>query len=238
MTYEQIIEALKESDNNRSTVNVTIPEGYTLQNIAETLDSDGICSKADFLDAVEKQTYAFRSAGGIPADGKRFYKLEGYLFPDTYNFYKKEAPKSVVQTFLNNFDAKFTDALSQKAKSMNMTTDQVIPLASFIEKEANNKDEMPRVSAVFHNRLEKGVEGAADRKFLESDATLFYITRTIQPVLKLTDTQLNSPYNTYKYQGLPPGPICNPGMDSINAALNPSKDLTLIHKSRCRRTTM
>lgn len=217
MSYDAIIRELR-SAAARETVKVTIPEGYTLQKTGELLESKKVCTKQEFLTAVQKTDVKFDFNSQIPNSSQRFYRLEGYLFPDTYEFYVGQAPDTVVKKMLDNFDKRINDELRKKIKDSGMTTDQVITLASIIQAEAGKTEEMPKVSSVFHNRLSNGVDG---QKMLQSDATIFYATRDIVPILSKDSTETASAYNTYKHEGLPPGPICNPGLNAIDAALNP-----------------
>ena len=219
MSYQAIIVELR-TPAARATVKVMVTEGYTLQQIGALLEKDGVCSQQDFLTAAGSSAVSFDFSSQIPENSERFYRLEGYLFPDTYEFYKQDSATAVVQKMLDNFDSRFDATLRKQAASSGMTVDQIITLASIIQKEAGTTSEMANVSSVFHNRLQNGVAGA---KFLQSDATIFYVTRDITPVLTTQDTQLASAYNTYKHEGLPPGAICNPGLDAIRAAISPAK---------------
>lgn len=220
MDYATIISTLTDNKQNRAVVKVTIPEGYTLRQIASTLEDKKICTADSFLNACEDDTFQFKYMTKDMQSEKRFYKLEGYLFPDTYEFYVKTPPHTVAQKMLDNFAAKFTDSMVTQAKQRNMTVDQVVTLASIIQAEASKQSEMPTVSSVFHNRLEKGT---GSLNMLQSDATIFYITRTIERALKQSDLAVNSPYNTYRNKGLTPGPIGNPGTAALNAAISPSQ---------------
>lgn len=219
MSYQAILVELR-TPAARATVKVMVPEGDTLQQIGALLEKDGVCSQQDFLTAAGSSSVRFDFSAQIPDNSERFYRLEGYLFPDTYEFYKQDSATAVVQKMLDNFDTRFDASLRKQAASSGMTVDQIVTLASIIQKEAGAASEMANVSSVFHNRLANGVAGA---KFLQSDATIFYVTRDITPVLTTQDTQLASAYNTYKHEGLPPGAICNPGLDAIRAAMSPAK---------------
>ena len=224
MGYDDIIAILKNPAKNKLLVHVTIPEGKTMQQIGQILEKAGVCTQQEFLTDVEAGGYKFTNDALIPNDKNRFYRYEGYLFPDTYDMYQGSTGKSAAQKMLTNFDKKFDATLSARAKEIGMTIDQVITLASIIQAEAGKLDEMKRVSSVFHNRLTNGVKENGNRKLLQSDVTIFYGKRDITNGLKqLTqaDTKIVSAYNTYINEGLPPGPICNPGLDAINAALNP-----------------
>ncbi len=220
LSYDEIVQALKSSSSSRATARVTIPEGYTIQDIGALLEKDNVCSKQDFINSVNNASLTFDFSSKIPNDPNRFYRLEGYIFPDTYEFYLHQSSDSVVKKMLQNFDVRFDSTLRKQAAVSGMTVDQIVTLASIIQKEASQVSEMGKVSSVFHNRLKYGVSGA---KLLESDATILYVTHDIEPVLTASDTQLESAYNTYKHEGLPPGAICNPGLDAIKAAISPEK---------------
>jgi len=181
---------------------ITIPEGYTCTQIAELLDKKEIAEKETFLKLLED----------------REKSLEGYLFPDTYEVPKKYGAENMSKVMLANFNQiamenKFTD----KAEEIGFSLNEIIILASIIEKEAKFSEEKNKVSSVFHNRLEKGMK-------LQSCATIQYILKKPKERLDENDLKIDSPYNTYLYKGLPPGPICNPGLDSIIAALEPEEE--------------
>lgn len=218
MSYGYIAAKLKNPANSRSTVKVTIPEGYTLQRIGDLLQKDNVCTKQDFLNSASSSRISFDFSSQIPNDDKRFYKLEGYLFPDTYEFFLHQSSDAVVKKMLSDFDTRYNTELRSATKQSGMTVDQVVTLASIIQTEASKTSEMGKVSSVFHNRLANGVNG---KKLLQSDATVLYVLRVIKPVLTSTDTEFSSDYNTYKKEGLPPGAICNPGVAAIKAALSP-----------------
>jgi len=210
-------------------VNVTIIEGWTQDQIGQYFEQQGLFSKKDFLAAVSKyDTSKFPLVDARP--NKK--SLEGYLFPDTYRFAKTATPDDVITKMLSNFSARLgtlsitgtVDAAS--AKYNNLSFPEIITLASIIEKESGGKgsvegpmslqDERDLVAGVFYNRLKIG-------QALESDATINYITGKDTPAASAVDITVNSPYNTYKFAGLPPGPICNPSLGSIKAALYPAQ---------------
>jgi len=181
---------------------ITIPEGYTYKKIAELLKKKEIAEKEVFLELVK--------------DSEK--TTEGYLFPDTYEVPKKYGAENTVKLMLSNFNQIATkNKFEDKAEKIGFSLDEIIILASIIEKEAKFSDEKSKVSAVFHNRLKKGMK-------LQSCATIQYILEEPKERLDEKDLKLDSPYNTYLYKGLPPGPICNPGLDSIMAALEPEED--------------
>ena len=183
------------------TYKITIPEGFTSTQIAELLDKKEVAEKEAFLKLVKNSEK----------------NSEGYLFPDTYEVPKKYGAEKMVKIMLSNFNQialenKFTD----RAEEIGFSLDEIIILASIIEKEAKFSDEKNKVSSVFYNRLKIGMR-------LQSCATIQYILGEPKERLDENDLKIDSPYNTYLYQGLPPGPICNPGLDSIIAALEPEE---------------
>jgi UPF0755 protein len=181
---------------------ITIPEGYTCTQIAELLDKKEIAEKETFLKLVK--------------DSEKSW--EGYLFPDTYEVPKKYGAENMVKVMLSNYSQiAIKDKFTEKAEKIGFSLDEIIILASIIEKEAKFSEEKNKVSSVFHNRLEKGMK-------LQSCATIQYILEKPKERLDENDLKIDSPYNTYLYKGLPPGPICNPGLDSILAALEPEEE--------------
>ncbi len=157
-----------------------------------------------FIDEIKNET------------AQRKVPLEGYLFPDTYLVYRDADTQSIVNKFLQRFQQIYTPEYEARASELNMTTDEVITLASLIQMEAKTGD-FKKVSAVFHNRLKANMK-------LGSDVTVQYVLGKKKLNLTSEDTAVDSPYNTYKYTGLPVGPICNPGKDAIEAALWPDED--------------
>lgn len=178
-------------------VKVTIPEGFTAKQIAELLAQKGLVNEETFLEKVKKD------------------KLEGYLFPETYFFEVGVSEEKIIEKMKQEFDRRITPEILEKAKKLKLSLHQLITLASMIEKEAG-KDDRKLVSAVFHNRLKKGM-------YLESCATILYALGKHKDKLNYKDLKVKSPYNTYLNYGLPPGPISNPGMDSILAAVEPAQ---------------
>lgn len=209
-----------------NTVTVTFPEGYTIVQIAQKLEQSKVCSAQAFLDACQKP------AAGIELDNAddRVFLLEGYIFPDTYEFYFDSDAQSVVDKFIENYNSKITDEMKQRAKALGYTMDQMMTLASVIQKECDaDIDECANVSSVFHNRL----KDPASFPKLESDVTTFYISQNLKDVLGYQDgvalenqndevKKYMELYSTYYCSGLPAGPICNPGLKAINAALRPN----------------
>ncbi len=209
---------LNEIKNNTSktakTVTITFPEGYNADQIMALLESNGVCSRAKLIEAMNTVDFSddFDFLTSMSNVENRYIKLEGYLFPDTYEFYLGEAAESVIKKFLNNFDNKWTDDFADAAQNLRLTVDQVIKLASVVEKEAVGAD-MPVVGSILHNRLAIGMP-------LECDSTSSYISSNKSGLSESEVIRLNALYDTYECDGMPVGAICNPGIDSIQAVLN------------------
>lgn len=156
--YEAITDTLRDPDQNKNQMTITIPEGQTVQQIADLFNQKGVCTQQDFRNALDAGGFMLYNAQ-IPSDPNRLNKYEGYLFPDTYTLLKGSSGKTAIQKMLSNFSEKFTPAMMDKAKQQGMTIDQIVTLASIIQKEANSKSVMADVSSVFYNRLHTGVNG-------------------------------------------------------------------------------
>lgn len=219
MTIPEIVNILCAGNEARRVTRFTIPEGYTASQIAQALFEAGMLEDQEQFLALCKDGTML--SGGyldplLNASDRR-YALEGYLFPDTYEVYEDAAAADILKKMLNRFAVVFTEEDANRARELNMTTDQVMTLASMIEKEAGAAEDFPRVSAVFHNRLKQGMA-------LESCATLSYALGVKKYTFTEEELSTVSPYNTYRNKGLPVGPICNPGRAAIEAALYPSEE--------------
>lgn len=209
MSYNDILDTLILAD--RGTIRVTIPEGYTLSQIAQILAEAGLCTTDDFFMALDPSLYDYRFLEALP---ERETKMEGYLFPATYDISPEATPREIVDMMLKTFDENFTDTYYARAKELGRSVDEIITLASIVERETNADTERAKVAGVFYNRLEINMP-------LESCATVQYVLGENKPVLSVEDTQIDSPYNTYRNYGLPIGPISSPGADCIKAVLYP-----------------
>lgn len=202
---------------------VTIPEGLSYRQIVNTFVKKELATVDKFDYAMKYQKYDYDFIKGIKDSNNREFKLEGYLFPDTYEFAMNASEKTIINVMLENFKNKITKEHYKRAKEIGMSMDEVITLASIIEREASNTKDRRLVSAVFHRRLK-----SKDLNKLQSCATIQYIFLNkegkVHEKLTYEDTKISSSYNTYIHAGLPPGPICSPGIDSINAALYPDED--------------
>jgi len=188
--------------------NVTVLEGLTIKAAAEALSGNLNLDKDEFL--LECSNRQLLDSLLIPTDN-----LEGYLFPNTYNFFYDESPRSVIDKMLSQFFANLPDSFEQKAKKLGLDFYEAVTMASLIEKEAMLDSERPLISAVYHNRLKI-------RMRLQCDPTVIYAMGGLKRPLYYNDLKYNSPYNTYQVYGLPPGPICSPGRASLKAAVNPA----------------
>ncbi|AEJ44045.1 endolytic transglycosylase MltG [Alicyclobacillus acidocaldarius] len=198
-------------------VNVTIPPGYDVVDIAARLAQDGVCSEAAFLKAVQADNYHQAFLKQLAGRRDVRYRLEGYLFPDTYQFYRNENPVDVVNEMLNDFAARVLTSANEAAmRADKLTLNETITEASLIENEAQVPSERPIIASVIDNRLKL-------RMRLQIDATVDYaIGRHLTVVTDADILDARNPYNTYLYGGLPPGPICSPSLASIEAVLHPA----------------
>ncbi len=208
-----VINRFVRGEAKSSEQSVTFPEGFTEHQIAARIaDRQGIGIK-DFLEATAPAAHSQQFS--FLADLSNNRTLEGYLFPDTYRIAKDDTSKDIIVRMLGNFDKKVTQELRDEITKQKRTLDDVVSMASIIEKEVQNADDMALVSGVLWKRIDRG-EG------LYADATLEYIVNK-DGELTVQDLAIDSPYNTRKYKGLPPGPISNPGLNAILAAIRPQK---------------
>ncbi len=223
LTEQPVPETSETETTLDPVVRVTFPEGLTTVEIAEKLEKNGVCKAADFMAAVRnvaavKDTYACLASLNNESD--RAFALEGYVFPDTYDFYRGESADRALARFLSNMESKWTSDMTERAKALGYTPDDIITLASVIQEEAGDPKEMGKVSSVLHNRLNSPAYGK-----LQCDVTINYINQRVtdSPYLTGDTGGYAEKYNTYKCDGLPVGAICCPGIDAINAALYPEE---------------
>ncbi len=213
MSYGDVVETLVKEGAKKETVRLTIPEGYSVENIIKKMTDEGIGDRESIEKALNAD-YDYGFLKKIPEKEGIKYKLQGFLFPSTYEFYKDVSPEEVIDEMLKTFEKEYS--------SVSGSTDNIydiITTASIIEREAKLDSERAAISGVIKNRLDKGMK-------LQMCATVLYaITDGIYDKQKVyyKDLEIKSPYNTYMYEGLPAGPISNPGIKSIKAALNPEK---------------
>lgn len=214
---KEILEVLTTGGAQKDSVMFTIPEGYTIEMIAKKLETEGICTEAEFLDAVQ-QDYDYWFLENIPEDEAIRYKLQGFLYPETYAITEEMTAEDIVKVMLNQFDKEFTEELRSQMEDQGKTVFEVVVIASMIERETLIDSERVMVSGVIKNRMEIGM-------MLQIDPTALYpLTEGLYDKTTVTydDIAIDSPYNTYKYYGLPIGPIANPSILSLEAALNPA----------------
>ncbi len=197
---------------------LTVPEGYNLYQIAALIEKSGLCSKEEFLQSATNPLLTRKM--NLNTD-----TFEGYLFPDTYYFPKEIPPEKIITTMLKRFRSVLSPEWVNQAEKSGLSLHQIITLASIIEKETGASFERPIISSVFHNRLKK-------RMRLESDPTVIYGITNFNGNITRKDLRTRTPYNTYKIRGLPPGPIANPGLEALEAALYPAKTSFLYFVSK------
>lgn len=221
MSATEILNQLISGDGRPLTAKITIIPGWTVEDIARYLVEEKILPNQDeFLKLCRtgenyKGYYFIEEALKTASAGERLYALEGYLSPNTYEIYTNSTPDAIIKRLLSQAEAAYLIAYDERAHELGMTMDEVFTLASMIEKEAKRAD-FAKVSAVFHNRLKMDMS-------LGSDVTIKYVSGSQKMVLNDQDLALDSPYNTYANKGLPPGPVCNPSMDAVIAALYPDE---------------
>lgn len=223
MNMFEIASLLTTGDGNPITTDITIIPGTTVETIAANLKEQGVFTEAsatEFLNICRtaqgvEDYYFISDEMKLQSASSRRYLLEGYLAPNTYEIYTDATPLSIIKKLLSQTDKVFTSDWQARADEIDMSMDEVLILASMIEKEAKKAD-FAKVSAVFHNRLSSGMK-------LQSDPTIHYVTGERRMSLRQSDLAVDSPYNTYSVKGLPAGPICNPSPEAINAALYPDE---------------
>lgn len=210
MTIEQIIKIL-QSTSNQDTLKITIPEGYTVKQIASLIDEMGIDTKENFLNEVNNGLFEYEFLEGIP---KRDNYLEGYLFPDTYFLSGNETSHDIIVMMLNRFEQIYNESIKNYVEDSNYTLDQLVTVASIVESEAKADEERAIIAGVIYNRINIDMP-------LQIDSTVQYALSSKNEVVTYSDLEVDSPYNTYKNIGLPPGPICSPGKASLLGAVQP-----------------
>ena len=233
LDYNAMINAMAYHGESREVVEIMFPEGYNCAQIFRLLEQKGVCTATELENCVKEATANNAGKQGVLKTDYWFlenikwgdkYALEGYLFPDTYKFYTNDNPERVLEKFLDNFNVRFTDLMKEDYEALkvrlglNLSVRDVITIASIIEKETSSASESYDISSVFYNRLLHG-------DVLGSDATVYYAIGDYfgeKDQLTSADLSVNSPYNTRTHGGVPPGPICSPGRESLYAALDPN----------------
>ena len=224
MGLEGMLITLKGNTVSSETVTLTFPEGYTVPEIINTLSDNDVCDKAALISVIQSTDFSYSLVTDLKANDNVPYRLEGFMFPDTYEFYINESASSVVRKFLENGENKFTEEYKTRASEMNYSIYEIMTVASIVEKEAANDDQKRTIAAIIYNRL----EDKANFPTLGCLSTSDYITNKVAPNLSSTSSHTAEYYlsyyntnNTSTVVGLPAGPICNPGTESIYAALYP-----------------
>lgn len=217
-TLDMIEAMCPKADSNEPIDKLVVPEGFTIDQIARRCEEQGICSAEEFRRAANSVTATqFEYLADVPTGANVKYKLEGYLFPATYNIYANTTADDLVKQMYQAFEYQFSDVIKQRADELGMSSYEVITRASIIEREVRVPDERAVVAGVINNRLKAGM------KLQMCPTVLYTVTDGLynQATVKYKDLETDSAYNTYKISGLPAGPICNPGMDCIYAVLYP-----------------
>ncbi|QRG70531.1 endolytic transglycosylase MltG [Brevibacillus choshinensis] len=216
-TIDALLQNMTEGKTIVSAKRFTIPEGWNIEQIADHLDKEGIVTKADFLKEVDQGAFPeYPFVAQIPASKERKHRLEGYLFPETYEVKKDATAHEVVSRMLAQFQKEWQPQWTNELKQQKLTLDQAVNLASIIEREVTVDKERPIVAGVYYNRIR-------DKWPLQADATVQFVLGKQRDRLTYEDLKVNSPYNTYTNPGLPPGPIANPGRASLEAVVKPAK---------------
>lgn len=215
---EKLVEETTESQEatGRRTVTLSFAEGRSLTEIFKILDEYEVADFDELMETAATYDYSYYPlVAKIPSDPNRCFKLEGYLYPSTYEFYTNSKPQDAIGKFLRGSKSNITEQMMAQASALGYTMDEVLTVASIVEKEGGKSSEVAKIAAVIYNRLEAGMK-------LQMDSSIYYIERHVKPYLTGDINRYNSYYNTYKCKALPAGPICNPGLKTINAALNPA----------------
>ena len=221
MDYRALIVGMRSSSGNMKaeTVRVTIPEGYTVEQTIKLLAKNNVCSEEDLLEAA--RTYNFKY-DFIDNESEDLSRLEGYLFPDTYEFYVGAKASSALDKLISTFNSKLDDDLLAQAKERGYDLKKIVVIASLIEKETDGQDH-DKIASVIYNRLDGPGDKGGTYGMLQIDAALLYALPGHEGAITNEDKAVDSPYNLYKKEGLPPTAIANPGLNSIKAALQPAE---------------
>ncbi len=231
MSYDELIAELNKVRTKRETISVTFPEGFTLIQFAQRMENNGLCTAEEFIDTANNGDFSqFEFWNHISDNPDRFMKAEGYLYPDTYNFYVDDTVYNMICTIFANFESKITDDMYDRMDEIGMSLDEVITLASFVQEEAGNSQN-DNVAQVFLNRLAPDspyprLESNAS-SYVQNDADNNYIWNWVKEYYggwnKIPHNIMDA-YDTYKCTGLPAGPISNPGIEVIESVLDPHPD--------------
>ncbi|MDR3225718.1 MAG: endolytic transglycosylase MltG [Clostridiales Family XIII bacterium] len=218
MSADDIMKLLIEGIQ-REAVKFTVPEGLTTKRTMDILVEAGLMTEAEFWNEIENGQFDYRFLEGAPAGRER---LEGFLYPETYEIYKDEGAHAVIDMMIGQFNSLFTEEDYERAEKLKRSVREIVTIASLIERETAVSDERAVISRVINNRIKEDMP-------LQIDASIQYLLDAPKEQLTEDDLQIESPYNLYLNKGLPPGPICNPRIDSVNAALHPGKNKYLYY---------
>lgn len=209
----KIAKMITEGQVYSEMVTVLIPEGYEFRMIVDTLAEEMGIDKEKFVDIANHHDFSYKF---IPKLENRKYRLEGYLFPATYEFKKGTDELTILDAMLRKFDREFQPEFYARAEELGMSVDEIVTMASIVEREGAAHEEFPKIAGVFYNRIHDGM-------MFQSCATVQYILEERKEDLLYSDLEIESPYNTYLYEGMPPGPIASPGLEALKAALYPEE---------------
>ncbi len=218
MSYLDIIDSLMIMREAKDTVTVTFPEGITIYAAAQKLEEAGICTAEDFIFEFNASAFGYEFEKYVSSASMKLYKYEGYLFPDTYEFYTDDSTYNIVRRIKQRTNEMLTPEVIARCNELGYTLDEMITLASLVQLESWNFEDMTGIASVFHNRL----NNPEVYPKLQSDTTYSYIDNVIKVNLSIESQEMYDAYDTYTCNGLPVGAICNPGMDAINAVLYPA----------------
>ncbi len=213
MSVSEIAQKIAKGDVYIDTFKFTIPEGYEYQQIVELLSEKGLIDREKFEQIAQTHSFDYKFLSDNP---EAIHRLEGYLYPATYELSSDSDELAIITAMLDTFNQHFKAEYYDRATELGYTVDEIVTLASIIERETVVSDEMKLISAVFHNRLN-------DDYLLQADSTIQYVSGERKEKMLYSDIELDSPFNTYKYAGLTPSPICNPSIAAVEAALYPEE---------------
>ncbi len=236
LNYTQIFSELTVEPYVQNEISITIPEGYTTDQIIDILVKNGISTKDELVEVINNYPFKHEFVQKLEREGyseNRIYRLEGYLFPDTYYFYENSDAVQVINKFLNNFNSKvwreYKSTYKEACEYSGLSFDEALTLASIVQMEGLTLLDYENISQVFHNRLD-----SKSYPKLESCATVQYILEERHDIITEADTKIDNPYNTYMYDGLPPGAICNPGINALESALFPAFDAETLKENNIK----
>lgn len=237
MGLEGMLVTLQGTPQNTETIRLTFPEGYTTADIINKLVDNEVCDRAALLSVIESTEYSYSLVSGLKADEGVPYRLEGYLFPETYDFYIGQSASSTIETFLSTTEKKITQEYRNRAKELGFSMQEVMIIASIVQAEAGTNEQMPIIASVIENRL----KDQTNFPTLGCQSTTDYINNKVAPSLSSTSAHTSEFYLKYyntnndsTFKGLPKGPICNPGIAAIEAVLWPedSNDYYFFHDNK------